>query len=403
VLRIRDFALLWAGMSVSLVGDGVYFVALAWQVYDLSGSPTALSIVGVAWSSPLALFVLLGGVVTDRVERRRVMIAADLLRAFAVAVIGILSVTGALELWHLVVLAAVFGSGEAFFGPAFSSIVPQIVPRELLLQANALDQFVRPLGFMLLGPALGGLIVATVGPGEAFLLDAATFVVSALALAQLRPRPLAPREDPSSLLRDLREGLTFVRTRPWLWATLVAAAIFLLAYWGPIDVLVPYRVRNELGGGADDYGLVLAFGGLGSITAAALVGRRGPPGREVTFAYFAWGFGSLALVGLGVGTAVWQLMGFMFVEGALFTAGIVVWGTLMQTHVPNALLGRVSSLDWFVSTSLVPISFALTGPVSGVLGVQTTLVLAGVVACAVTLLFLYVPGVRDPERGRSAW
>jgi MFS family permease len=403
VLRIRDFALLWAGTSVSLVGDGVYFVALAWQVYDLSGSPTALSIVGVAWTLPLALFVLLGGVVTDRVERRRVMIGADIVRAFAVAVIGVLSVTGVVELWHLVVMAAVFGTGEAFFGPAFSSIVPQIVPRELLLQANALDQFVRPLGFMLLGPALGGLIVATLGPGEAFLLDALTFVVSALALALLHPRPLAPREGPSSLLRDLREGFTFVRTRPWLWATLVAAAIFLLAYWGPIDVLVPYRVRNELGGGADDYGLILAFGGLGSIAAAVLVGRRGLPGRELTFAYFAWAFGSLALVGLGVGTAVWQLMGFMFVESALFTAGIVVWGTLMQTHVPGALLGRVSSLDWFVSTSLVPISFALTGPVSGVLGVQTTLVLAGVVACSVTLVFLSVPGVRDPERGRSAW
>jgi hypothetical protein len=390
-------------MSVSLVGDGVYFVALAWQVYDLSGSPTALSIVGVAWTLPLALFVLLGGVVTDRVERRRVMIAADLVRAFAVAVIGVLSVTGVVELWHLVVMAAVFGTGEAFFGPAFSSIVPQIVPRELILQANALDQFVRPLGFMLLGPALGGWIVATLGPGEAFLLDALTFLVSALALVLLHPRPLAPREGPSSLLRDLREGFTFVRTRPWLWATLVAAAIFLLAYWGPIDVLVPYRVRNELGGGADDYGLILAFGGLGSIAAAVLVGRRGLPGRALTFAYFVWAFGSLALVGLGVGTAVWQLMGFMFVESALFTAGIVVWGTLMQTHVPGALLGRVSSLDWFVSTSLVPISFALTGPVSGVLGVQTTLVLAGVVACSVTLLFLSVPGVRDPERGRSAW
>ena len=403
MLRIRDFGLLWAGLSVSLVGDGVYFVALAWQVYDLSGSPTALSIVGVAWTVPLALFVLLGGVVTDRVDRRRVMIAADLVRAFAVAVIGVLSVTGAVELWHLVVMAAVFGTGEAFFGPAFSSIVPQIVPRDLLLQANALDQFIRPLGFMLLGPALGGFIVATLGPGEAFLLDAVTFLVSALALALLQPRPLAPREGPSSLLRDLREGFTFVRTRPWLWATLVAAAIFLLAYWGPIDVLVPYRVRNELGGEADDYGLILAFGGLGSITAAALVGRRGMPGREVTFAYFAWAFGSLALVGLGVGTAVWQLMGFMFFESALFTAGLVVWGTLMQTHVPGALLGRVSSLDWFVSTSLVPISFALTGPVSGILGVQTTLVAAGVAACGVTLVFLNVPGVRDPERGRRAW
>ena len=397
-LRIRDFALLWAGMSISLIGDGVYFVALAWQVYDLSNSPTALSVVGLAWTLPLAIFVLLGGVVTDRVERRRVMIAADLVRALAVAVIGILSVTGAVELWHLVVMAGVFGTGDAFFGPAFTSIVPQIVPRELLLQANALDQFVRPLGFMLLGPALGGWIVATLGPGEAFLFDAATFAVSALVLAFLRPRPLLARTEETSLLRDVREGLAFVRARPWLWATLLAAAIFLLAYWGPIDVLVPYRVRNELGGSAGDYGLILACGGLGSIVAAALVGRRGLPRRHITFMYFAWGFGALMLAGLGLATEVWQLMGFMFLEGALFTAGIVIWGTLLQTHVPGALLGRVTSLDWFVSTSLVPISFALVGPLSGAIGVQTTLVLAGVVACSATLAFLYVPGVRDTER-----
>jgi hypothetical protein len=401
-LRIRDFALLWAGMSVSLIGDGVYFVALVWQVYDLSGSPTALSLVGVAWTLPLALFVLLGGVVTDRVERRRVMIAADLVRALAVAVIGVLSLSGAIELWHLVVMAALFGTGDAFFGPAFTSIVPQIVPRELLLQANALDQFVRPLGFMLLGPALGGWIVATFGPGEAFVFDAGTFLVSALALAFLSPRPLAVREEATSLLRDVREGFGFVRARPWLWATLVAAAIFLLAYWGPIDVLVPYRVRNELGGDAGDYGLILAFGGLGSIAAAALVGRRGLPRRHITVMYVSWAIGSLALVGLGVGTAVWQLMGFMFVEGAFFTGGIVIWGTLLQTHVPGELLGRVTSLDWFVSTSLVPISFALTGPVSGAIGVQSTLVLAGVIACSVTLAFLQVPGVRDLERSGSS-
>jgi Transmembrane secretion effector len=200
-----------------------------------------------------------------------------------------------------------------------------------------------------------------------------------------------------SVLRDLREGLAFVRARPWLWATLLAAAIFLLAYWGPIDVLVPYRVRNELGGSAGDYGLILACGGLGSIAAAALVGRRGLPRRHITFMYFAWAFGALMLAGLGLATEVWQLMGFMFLESALFTAGIVIWGTLMQTHVPGALLGRVTSLDWFVSTSLVPISFALTGPVSGAIGVQTTLVLAGVVACSATLAFLYVPGVRAME------
>ena len=117
------------------------------------------------------MFVLLGGVISDRVERRRVMIGADLVRASAVGAIGFLSLTGAVELWHLVALVVVFGTGEAFFGPAFTSVVPQIVPRHLLLEANSLDQFIRPLAYMLAGPALGGWIVAAVGPAEAFLAN----------------------------------------------------------------------------------------------------------------------------------------------------------------------------------------------------------------------------------------
>jgi MFS family permease len=398
-LRIRDFAFLWAGATVSLMGDGIYVVALAWQVYELSNSPTALSLVGVAWTLPLAAFVLVGGVVTDRVDRRRVMIAADLLRVLAAGAIGLLSLTGTVELWHLILLAVVFGTGEAFFGPAFTSIVPQIVPRHLLLEANSLDQFIRPLAFMLVGPALGGWIVAALGPGEAFLLNAASFAVSAVAVYLMRPRPL-PRgggERPG-LVRELREGLAFVRAHAWLWATLLAAAIFLLAYWGPIDVLVPFRVRNDLGGGADDFGLVLACGGIGSILAALFVGQRGLPRRHITFMYLAWTLGSFALVGFGLATAVWQMMVISLAEGAFFTAGLVVWGTLVHTLVPAGLLGRVTSLDWFMSTSLVPVSFALTGPIAGSIGVETTLVAAGIAAAAATLVCLFIPGVRDTER-----
>jgi hypothetical protein len=399
-LRIRDFALLWAGATVSLAGDGVYVVALAWQVYELSNSPTALSLVGVAWTLPLGLFVLLGGVVSDRVERRRVMIAADVARAVAVGTMGILTLTGAVELWHLIALASVFGVGEAFFGPAFTSIVPQIVPRDLLLQANSLDQFIRPFAFLLMGPALGGWIVAGFGAAEAFLFDAGTFLVSAAAIALMRPRPLEREAgESSSLLRDVREGFAFVRAHAWLWVTLVAAAVFLLAYWGPVEVLVPYRIRNELGGGPDDFGFVLAAGGIGSILAAVLLGQRGLPRRHVTFMYSCWAIGCLALVGFGLAGAVWQLMAMSFVDGALATAGLVVWGTLVQSLVPAGLLGRVTSLDWLVSTSLVPVSFALTGPIAAGIGVQATFVAGGIIAATATALFLLVPGVRDIERG----
>jgi DHA3 family tetracycline resistance protein-like MFS transporter len=398
-LRIRDFALLWAGATVSLAGDGVYVVALAWQVYELSNSPTALSLVGVAWTLPLGLFLLVGGVVSDRMERRRVMIAADVARALAVGTMGVLTVTGAVELWHLIALASVFGIGEAFFGPAFTSIVPQIVPRELLVQANSLDQFIRPFAFLLMGPALGGWLVASFGAGQAFLVDAATFLVSATAIFLMRPLPLEREEEGSSLLRDVREGFAFVRAHAWLWVTLVAAAVFLLAYWGPVEVLVPYRIRNELGGGPDDFGFVLAAGGIGSILAAVLLGQRGLPRRHITFMYSCWAIGCLALVGFGLAGAVWQLMAMSFVDGALATAGLIVWGTLVQTLVPAGLLGRVTSLDWLVSTSLVPVSFALTGPIAAGIGVQATFVAGGIIAATATALFLFVPGVRETERG----
>jgi len=160
-------------------------------------------------------------------------------------------------------------------------------------------------------------------------------------------------------------------------------------------------VRNELGGEASDFGLVLACGGIGSILAALVLGQRGLPRRHITFMYSAWTIGSLALVGFGLAGAVWQMQVISFLEGAFFTAGMVVWGTLVQTLVPGELLGRVTSLDWFVSTSLVPVSFALTGPVSAGLGAQTTLIAAGIAAAVATIVFLFVPGVRDTERDDS--
>src|SRR2546423_8437505 len=155
-LRIRDFRRLWTGMTVSLLGDGIFLVALAWQAYDLSSAPSALAVVGVAMTGAQVAFLLAGGIVSDRLDRRQVMIAADALRAVAVAALGILSISGVLHLWHMVVIASVYGIGTAFFGPAFDAVVPELVPDELLQQANSLDQFVRPATWGLAGPAIGG-------------------------------------------------------------------------------------------------------------------------------------------------------------------------------------------------------------------------------------------------------
>jgi len=400
-LAIRDYALLFAGMTVSLIGDGIYLVAIAWQVYELSNAPTALSIVGVAWTLPLVVFVLLGGVVSDRVDRRKVMIAADLIRFAGIAALGALSVAGALELWHVVALVAVYGAGEAFFGPAFGAIVPDIVPRDQLVQANSLNQLMRPLAHRLAGPAIGGATIALVGAGGAFLVDAGTFVVSAAALALMQPR-LPQRDDESrSVLRDIREGWHFVRGRTWLWGTLIAASITLLVFWGPYEVLIPYVVKNDLGGSAAALGLVFAAGGVGSVLAAIAVGQRGLPRRHITFMYVTWTLGGLAIAGYGVASAIWQAMAVSFVVGALDTAGLIVWGTMIHRLVPSPLLGRVESFDWLISIALVPVSFAVTGPIAAGLGAQATLIGAGVLGALGTIVFLFLPGMRDTERGPS--
>jgi MFS family permease len=398
-LGIRDFALLWTGTTISLFGSGIYFVALAWQVYELSNSPTALSVVGFAWSVPMLVFLLGGGVVSDRVDRRHVLIAGDLVRAVGIGAMGVLAVLGALELWHVVVFVVFEGSGEALFGPAFGAIVPDLVPDEMLVQANSLNQFVEPLGIRMLGPAVGGWTIAAFGTGTAFLINAATFVVSAVAIWLIRTRrDLSAERGEASVRREITEGFRFVRAHVWLWGTLVSAAVGLLLFVGPYDVLVPYVVKNELGGGADDLGFVFASGGVGAVLAAVVMGQRGLPRRHITFMYVTWGVSILALVGYGVAEALWHAMVASFVGGGTFTAGLIVWSTLMQRLVPTALLGRVSSFDWFVSVSLIPVSFAITGPISAAIGVKATLIGAGLVGLPATLVFLLLPGMRATEQ-----
>ena len=397
-LRHRDFRLLWSGMCVSLMGDGIFLVAMAWQVYALSNAPTALALVGIAMTVPTIAFLLLGGVVSDRADRRRVMLAADVARGIAVGLLAILSLSGVLVLWHVVALVALYGAGAAFFGPAFDAIVPDVLPAAELPQANALDQFVRPVALRLAGPAVGGLLIDAVGVGTAFAFDAASFAISVIALVAMRARvPRAAAAGPVSVRSDIRTGLVYVRRHVWLWATFVTAAVAYLLFMGPAEVLLPYLVKNELGGRAADLGLVFAAGGIGSVGCAVVLGQRGLPRRDITFMYVAWTLATIAVAGYGLASAVWQLMLASLAFNALETAGTIVWATAKQRHVPAALLGRVSSLDWLISIGLLPVSFALTGPVSAAIGAQTTLVAAGLIGGAVTFAALLLPGMRAVE------
>ncbi|MCW3014039.1 MAG: major facilitator superfamily protein [Solirubrobacterales bacterium] len=402
LVRHRDFALLCAGMTVSLLGDGIYLVAIAWLVYDLSNSPTALSLVGVAWSLGMVLCLLPGGVASDRLDRRAVMVAADLVRLAAVLAIGLLAVTGGVEVWHIVALSLVYGAGEAFFGPSFSGLLPQLVPKEDLVAANGLQEVIRPGAMRLAGPAVGGVLVGAFGAGTALLVDAGTFLVSIACVLAIRtsgqatPGAGADTMSFASIRADVGEGLRFVRSQPWLWATLIAACVSILCFFGPVEVLLPYLIRNDLHRPAGDFGLVLAAAGAGAIVGATLMTRGGLPRRRLRAMYLCWGFGLLPVSGYAVATATWQLMVCSTLFGAGMSGGMVIWATLMQTRVPSHMLGRVTSLDWLVSIGLTPVSFALTAPVAALAGQDATLAGAGLLGAIATLSLFY--GVGDVRR-----
>jgi len=383
-LAHRDYRLLVAGTSVSLLGDGLFLVALAWQVYTLSDAPTALATVGIAMTIPTITCLLIGGAVSDRFDRRLVMLTADTARALILATLAALAIAGALKLWELLAIAVVYGAATAFFNPASDALVPQLLPADALAQANSLDQLIRPLALRLAGPAIGGFLVGAIGSGWAFGLDAGSFAVSAVTVLAISPRPVGDARPTRFVAREIKDGLGYVRRRPWLWATLVSAAVAYLLFMGPTEVLLPFIVKHRFADGATDLGLIFAAGGVGSLVCALAIGQLGLPRRSLTFMYAVWTVATLAVAGYGLSRGLWGLMLASVLFNTLETAGTIAWATAKQRHVPPQLLGRVSSLDWLISIGLLPLSYALTGPVAAGLGARATLIWAGILGAMVT-------------------
>jgi MFS family permease len=402
-LAVRDFAFLWTGMTVSMIGDGIYLVSIAWQVLSIENRPGALALVGVAWSLPQVVLVIASGALSDRLERRHLMIAGDAIRFVAIGTLGFLSVTDQLHSIPVIIgLVVLYGAGQAVFQPAFTSITPAIVPADLLVQANSLAQLVRPFAMTLVGPLVGGFLIASISVGFAFLVDAATFAFSALMIVSMRTRRVPKGDQEASFFGDVAEGFRYVRRERWLLIAMVAATVSLLAVWGPWETLVPVVVRNDLGGKPIALGLVFGAGGFGAVIAAAMFGQRGAlPRKPLTAMYLAWALGMFGTAGFGFVTAVWQAMGVALVTEASITYLVVVWVTLVQRLVPDRLLGRVFSLDWMISTAGVPLSFAITGPTADAIGHDATLIWAGALGGTITLLFMFVRGARGPEQDGS--
>lgn len=370
LLRHRDYRWLWAGQSTSAIGDSIVFVALALFITDRTGSATDLGLVLAANAGPLIAFLLLGGVWADRLPRHAVVITTDLICATLHALLAILIFTGKIAIWQLVVIEALFGTAEAFFQPAASGLVPQTVPEPDIQQANALIGVSRNVTTFV-GPALATGIVLTAGAGWAFAIDAATFLVSAACLSRVRPRVrggIEPEREPvrRSVRAELHEGYLEVRARAWIWVTLLAFAIVSLTGVAPLLVLGPVIARQQYGHTAV-YGVRYAMIGIGTIV-GSLIGmswRPRYPMRMAVLVMLLWP-PSLILYGAGVTLAIVLPAAVLAGMGlALFD---VWWLTAMAQRVPPDRLSRVISYDWVVSAGLLPLGYAVVGPLGGWLG-----------------------------------
>jgi MFS family permease len=391
----REYRLLATSMAASLFASGLWLLAVVYQVIALGGGPSELSVVAAASSIGLVISVLIGGVAADRLPKRAVLLAVEIIRIVTVALAGALAVTGMLQLWHLAVIAFVIGAAEAFFFPAYSAILPTLLPADELLAANGVEGTLRPIAQQALGPALAGLLVGAFAPGAALLLAAAVYALAMLAILAMRKVAVAPSEERRSVLADLREGFAYLFRTGWLFASLAFASLYVLVLIGPLEVLLPFAVREQTGGGASSFALVLGAFGLGGAIGSLLVSAWRLPRRYLTAMILLWGAGAAPLVLIGVATELWIMAAATFVVGFTGSAAMVIWGTLLQRRVPPHLLGRVSSLDFFVSLALMPISMALAGPVGEWLGVPLTFVLAG--AIPVFLAIAAIAGWRLPQ------
>lgn len=397
--RLGQYRLLAGALTLSLLGAGMWIVAVVWQVIDLGGGPAELSIVATGNAIGMLVAVLFGGVLADRVPQRNILVAVESTKTAFIAAAAFLALTGALQLWHLVVVTLVLGLADGFFYPAYSALLPSILPADDLLAANGVEGMLRPTIMQAAGPALASVAIAAFSPGLAFAFVAGAQFLAVCGLLLIRSTPvrreIGEKQHPlRALTSDLREGFVYMWRTPWLLGTLLYACLLVLVIMGPIEVLLPFAVRDQTGGGPAAFALVLAAFGIGGAVGSLVVASMKLPRRYLTIMNLLWGAGCVPLAVIGLTSDLWLMVVAVFVVGFTFSAATVIWGTLLQRRVPPALLGRVSSLDFFVSLALMPISMAVAGPVGEAIGLAPAFLAAGaipVLLAIVTILAFRLP------------
>ena len=392
------YRLLFAGQSLSVIGDRITFVALPFAVLAI-GDLSDLALVEASFALPFLVVAIPGGTLADLVGRRRTMLIADVVRALVLTVMAVLLLAGSAQIWMLAALAACFGVAEAFFGPAMVGLLPQTVETARLQQANALFGLIQNVG-MVLGPVLAGIMLALTGPGEAIAVDAATFVVSAAFLARLRPAEPARGElgeqGPDGLLSGMRQGWEIVRTSGWILpgiGALVAYTVFVLP---SIFVLGPALAERDLGG-ASTWALLTAAFGVGAVI-GSLIAYRVRIQRTLVVAFAAMLLASAQGLFLSSGLGVPAIAVLQCMAGVGVSIFFTLWDLTVQQQVPPAATARISAYDWAAAVGLMPIGLVLSGPIAEAAGIETTMRLGAAVAVIAALACLAVPAVRAVRR-----
>lgn len=402
VLRLPNFRYLFLGQAASAIGDRVVLVALALYITQRTGSPTDLGLVLGAQTLALVALLLFGGVWADRLPRQRIIIATDVTRAMLHALLAALIFAGSLTIWELVVIEVLFGFAQAFFQPAYTGLIPQTVPSELLQDAKAITETMANLAF-LIGPALATLLVLGVGAGEAFALDAATFVVSALLTMRVHPRPVArvagddAATQSRSVLRDLHDGWREVRSRTWVWVTIAVFTGAVMCVYAPWYALAPIIARDHYGS-AGVFGLLESVAGVGAVI-GALVALRWRPRRPLAAGLLltlAWPVQD-GLFALRAPVPI--IVMFAFATGFGFSLLMIWWETALARHIPPSALGRVSAWDWMGSLALLPVGYMIAGPLAGALGAQNVLGVGCLIGLGLLTVALLSRSVRQLRPG----
>lgn len=392
-LRNRNFALLWAGQSVSRLGDAVYRVALAWWVLEETGSAAAMGAVLIFSFAPMLAFVLIGGVLVDRISRMRVMFWADVVRGLATLLIAAVDATGALDLGHVFAASVAFGLAAAFFQPAYAAAVPEVVPpadRPSANSLNSLSQHLTGIG----GPAIGAVFIALGGAAAGFAVNGLSFVAAAACVLLVPWGRVGTGVRHRGILGDLTEGFATVASSTWLWITISLAALVNLTLAGPMSVALPYFLKEERGEGAASYGLLLSCAAAGAVVVALVVGRRARLRRRGLLAYAGLVGNGLMLIAFATDAPTPVLWAAAVAGGAALELFSLVWVNTLQELVPQERLGRVFSVDQLGSFALLPVAYALAGWATSAIGAREVLLAGGLATTGLALLGLLHPAIR---------